>query len=187
MKNVRKHIENLVASVLQESIEEKAKQILETAKNETQEQLHGNQKKIDVAEPKGKITAADFAKLRKGKSETKEESYGDTEMDTVEPYGDFSTKKPKVGKVKNSGYDYEHKIAKEFDEADETVEGNEFSAALAKAREEGKDSFEVDGKTYPVKESKKNVITLSEEEILDLIEKIVKEQTEVTSTNKSLK
>ena len=70
MKNVRKHIENLVASVLQESIEEKAKQILETAKNETQEQLHGNQKKIDVAEPKGKITAADFAKLRKGKSET---------------------------------------------------------------------------------------------------------------------
>jgi len=188
MKNVRKHIENLVQSVLQESIEERANQILEAAKHETQEELHGNQKKIDVAEPKGKITAADFDKLRKGKkTETKEESYGDTEMDTVEPYGDFTTKKPKVGKVKNSGYDYEHKVAKEFDEADETVEGNEFSAALAKAREEGKDSFEVDGKTYPVKESKKTVITLTEEEILDLIEQIVKEQTEVTSTNKSLK
>ena len=181
MNNVRKHIENLVASVLQETIEERANQIFETAKNETAEQLHGNQKKIDVAKPKGKITAADFDKLRKGKKvETKEESYGDTEMDTVEPYGDFTTKKPKVGKVKNSGYDYEHKIAKEFNEADETVEGNEFSAALAKAREAGKKSFEIDGKTYPVKESKKTVITLTEEEILDLIEKIVKEQTEVT-------
>jgi hypothetical protein len=188
MNNVRKHIENLVASVLQETIEKRANQILETAKNETAEQLHGNQKKIDVAKPKGKITAADFEKLRKGKKvETKEESYGDTEMDSVEPYGDFSTKKPKVGKVKNSGYDYEHKIAKEFNEADETVEGNEFSAALAKAREAGKDSFEIDGKTYPVKESKKTIISLTEEEILDLIEKIVKEQTEVTSTNKSLK
>ena len=67
MNNVRKHIENLVASVLQETIEERANQILETAKNETAEQLHGNQKKIDVAKPKGKITAADFEKLRKGK------------------------------------------------------------------------------------------------------------------------
>ena len=32
-------------------------------------------------------------------------------------------------------------------------EGNEFSGELVKARAQGKDSFEVDGKTYPVKES----------------------------------
>ena len=31
-------------------------------------------------------------------------------------------------------------------------EGNEFSGALAKAKAQHKDSFEVDGKTYPVKE-----------------------------------
>ena len=31
---------------------------------ETTEELHGNQKKIDVAAPKGKITKADFDKLR---------------------------------------------------------------------------------------------------------------------------
>jgi hypothetical protein len=35
--------------------------------------LPGNQEKIDVAEPKGKITAADFAKLRSNK-DVKEES-----------------------------------------------------------------------------------------------------------------
>lgn len=185
MMNVRKHIENLVSTVLKETIEEKANQILEMAKVEAAEELHGNQSKIDVAKPKGKITSADFAKLRK--SENNEESYGDTELDTVKPYGNFETTKPKVGKVKNSGYDYEHKVAKEFDEADETVEGNEFSAALAKAREEGKDSFEVDGKTYPVKESRNSVLTLTEDELIEMIEKIVNEQTEVSVTNKSLK
>jgi len=185
MKNVRKHIENLVSDVLKEAIENKADQIIESAKDMT-EKLHGGQKKLDVAEPKGKLTKADFDKLR-DKKETKEESYGDTEMDTVKPYGDFDTTKPKVGKVKNVGYDYEKKVAKEFDEADETTEGNEFSAALAKAREEGKDSFEVDGKTYPVKESKKNILTLTEDEIIELIEKIVMEQSTVSSTNKSLK
>lgn len=185
MKNVRKHIENLVSDVLKEAFEDRAEQILETAKDMT-EKLHGGQKKLDVAEPKGKLTKADFDKLR-GKKETKEESYGDTEMDSVKPYGDFDTVKPKVGKVKNVGYDYEKKVAKEFNEADETMEGNEFSAALAKAREEGKDSFEVDGKTYPVKESKKNVLQLTEDEIIELIEQIVMEQSTVASTNKSLK
>jgi hypothetical protein len=185
MKNVRKHIENLVSDVLKETFENKANQIIETAKDMT-EKLHGGQEKLDVAEPKGKLTKADFDKLR-SKKETKEESYGDTEMDSVKPYGDFDTTKPKVGKVKNVGYDYEKKVAKEFDEGDETLEGNEFSGALAKAREEGKDSFEVDGKTYPVEENKKKSLTLSEEELIDLIEQIVAEQSTVASTNKSLK
>jgi len=186
MKNIRKHIENLVSSVLKETIEEKAIQLIETAKTEAAEELHGDQKKLDVAAPKGKLTKADFDKLR-SKKETTEESYGDTEMTSVKPYGDFKTTKPKVGKVKNSGYDYEHKVAQEFDEADETLEGNEFSAALIKAREEGKDSFEVDGKTYPVKENSKSTLTLTEDELIELIEQIVNEQSQVSSTNKSLK
>lgn len=41
-----------------------------------------------------------------------------------------------------------------MEEEDETVEGNEFSGELAKARKEGKKTFKVDGKTYPVKEAK---------------------------------
>lgn len=44
------------------------------------------------------------------------------------------------------------KLAKPIDEAD-MDEGNEFSGALAKAKAQHKDSFEVDGKQYPVKEN----------------------------------
>jgi hypothetical protein len=41
-------------------------------------------------------------------------------------------------------------------------EGNEFSGKLAKAKAAHKDSFEVDGKTYPVKESRSAVDELAE-------------------------
>lgn len=65
------------------------------------------------------------------------------------------------------------KAAKDKKETDEEVEeGNEFSGARADAIEKGEDSFEVDGKTYPVKES----IQLSEDEMIDLIESIIEEQ-----------
>lgn len=48
-------------------------------------------------------------------------------------------------------YDTDMQIGfKEIDE-DEVEEGNEFSGELAKAREAGKKTFTVDGKTYPVK------------------------------------
>jgi hypothetical protein len=60
-------------------------------------------------------------------------------------------------------------------EEQETQEGNAFSGALAKAKEEGKDSFEVDGKTYSVKESKGSV-RMTENELVNLIEKIILEQ-----------
>lgn len=59
-------------------------------------------------------------------------------------------------------------------ESVEMEEGNAFSGALAKAKKEGKDTFEVDGKTYNVKESKN--LKLTETELVDLIETIVKEQ-----------
>jgi hypothetical protein len=45
---------------------------------------------------------------------------------------------------------------------EEMEEGNEFSGELAKAKAAHKDSFEVDGKTYPVKESKSAVDELAE-------------------------
>ena len=43
-------------------------------------------------------------------------------------------------------------------EEQETQEGNAFSGALAKAKKDGKDSFEVDGKKYSVKEGKEKFI-----------------------------
>ena len=107
---------------------------------ETTEELHGNQKKIDVAAPKGKITKADFDKLRGKKKEAKEDS--------------------------------------------EMGEGNAFTGALAKAKKEGDDTFEVEGKEFKVKnESVKYSISvngeniiLSENEMISMIEEIVLEE-----------
>ena len=93
---------------------------------EMSEKLHGRQSKIDVAEPKGKITGADFAKLRTMKKETDEE----------------------------------------------VEEGNAFTGALAKAKKEGDKSFEVGGKKFDVKESKKSV-QMTESEMIEFIERIV--------------
>jgi hypothetical protein len=45
---------------------------------------------------------------------------------------------------------------------EEMDEGNEFSGELAKAKAAHKDSFEVDGKTYPVKESRSAIDELAE-------------------------
>lgn len=45
-------------------------------KLEMSEELHGKQHKIDVAEPKGKITGADFKKLRSMKKKGMGENYG---------------------------------------------------------------------------------------------------------------
>lgn len=57
-------------------------------------------------------------------------------------------------------------------EEQETEEGNAFSGALSDAKKSGKDSFEVDGKKYPVKES----VRMNERELVNLIEKIILEQ-----------
>lgn len=48
----------------------------------------------------------------------------------------------------------DHEEEEEEEDEDEMEEGNEFSGALAKAKEEGDDSFEVDGKEYEVEEGK---------------------------------
>jgi hypothetical protein len=139
MKNFEKDIDKIVEKVLNESLREKSEKLVSqiVEKMETNEKLQGNQHKIDVAEPKGKITADDFKKLRT-KKDMKEYTMGDDQIEKVEPYGDFSTDSPKkVGKVKNVGYNYEKKVAKEFNEND-MEEGNAFSGALSRAKEEGK-------------------------------------------------
>lgn len=104
---------------------------------EMEEELHGNQDKIDVAKPKGKITKADFDKLRSMKEE-------DSEME----------------------------------------EGNAFTGALAKAKKEGDDTFKVGDEEYNVKnesyfysvEFEGEEITLSENELITMIEEIVLEE-----------
>jgi hypothetical protein len=251
MSNFKKNIDDLVSKILNEEIENKVKELTESQGEwmevETKEALKGGQKKLDVAEPKGKLDAADFKKLRSKKKETKEEEeeldewfYFDKDENESTP-GDYegdeeeedeaeelSAQEPtyvgkglsdnKPGKIFGSfsdehGWynqddeDFEGDFDFEYDEEEfddfssmydkfgdkvrwfspgergqrmfdmykqkygpmkirtrrdmgeqETEEGNEFTGALADAKKEGKKSFEVDGKTYPVKEAKEKWI-----------------------------
>ena len=121
---------------------------------------------------------------------------GDFDFDfDEEEFSDFDSLMNKHGKNQRwfgkDGKMYFDKYQEKFDgkpfrvrtRKNEMGEGNAFSKALEIARKNDKPSFEVDGKTYPVKES----IQLTEDELIDLIEKIVNEQTTVPVTNKSLK
>jgi len=69
---------------------------------EMNEKLHGKQSKIDVAEPKGKITGADFKKLRSMRKETKE----DSEMGEGNAFTEKLKQTPKGGKFKLGGKTY---------------------------------------------------------------------------------
>lgn len=237
MKNVEKHIDDIVSKILSEQVALKAEQIMSMAS----EELHGGQKKLDKNK-NGKLDSEDFKMLRKDKkekprtpagfehgeivsgdveecwdedevdsqwmadeklakneplyrgtkfvdeAEMEEYSFGDTATDDdlgyndMLPNADYEKEIKTPHKVKNVGDKYQRKISKEFSEED-AMEGNEFSGARAEAIKNGKKSFEVDGKTYPVKES----VQLTEDELVDLIENIVREQTEVKETNASLK
>lgn len=98
MSNFKNNIDKLVSRILNEEIESKVKQLSKTINEgewtevEMGEELKGNQKKIDVAEPKGKITAADFKKLRDAKShkeEVEEWFFYDKESEEGEDEEDF--------------------------------------------------------------------------------------------------
>jgi hypothetical protein len=67
MRNFQNDIDKLVSSILNEEIDAKVRKIMETKGS-----FDDGRDNIDVAEPKGKITAADFKKLRDAKSHKKE-------------------------------------------------------------------------------------------------------------------
>jgi len=239
MNNFENNIDKMVSKILAEEIEKKSKQISE----QLEEELSAGQKKIaKQAEPKDKITGADFKKLRdakKHKEEVEEWFFFDDEEEKESTPGDYegdedaedeaeelSAQEPtyvgkglhdnKPGKIFGSfsddhgwfdsndkefggdfDFDYDEeefddfsslydkygektkwfspgergqrmfdiykkrfgpmkiRVMKGLEEEAETEEGNAFSGALAKAKESGDDSFEVDGDKYPVKEAKK--------------------------------
>jgi hypothetical protein len=92
MKNFQNDIDNLVSKILSEEIDSKVRKIMET-NGEFDEELTGGQSKIDVAEPKGKITAADFKKLRDAKTHKGqvEEYFMELDLeDEDDNYGEYS-------------------------------------------------------------------------------------------------
>jgi hypothetical protein len=104
MENFQKNIDKLVSKILNEEIDSRIKHISETKGQweeiEMDEDLSGGQSKIDVAEPKGKITAADFKKLRDAKAHKKEvEEYYNYSDEDIEDAEELSQDEPTyVGK-----------------------------------------------------------------------------------------
>ena len=100
------------------------------------------------------------------------------ELDRMMDMDDMDTRTPKEREMDMRDIDMEIDF-EEIDE-EEVEEGNEFSGELAKAREAGKKTFTVDGKTYPVKETYYRIAgqgntLFTENEMVDIIEKIIKE------------
>jgi hypothetical protein len=212
MKNVEKHINEIVSKVLSEQVALKAEQIMSMAS----EELHGGQKKLDKNK-NGKLDSEDFKMLRKDKKEkprtpagfehgeivsgyvdedeplyrgTKfvdeeeeldEYSFGDTATDDDLGYNDmlpsdeYEKEIKTPHKVKNVVDKYQRKVSKEFSE------GEDFPDLSGDGEITKKDVLL--GRGVKLKES----FQLTEDELVELIENIVKEQTEVKETNSSLK
>ena len=102
---------------------------------------------------------SDWDELDEGEKEIEEKLHGkQKKLDVAKPYGKLTKddfKKLRSMKEEDDTL-YEVKFEKEVEEG-ETDEGNAFTGALVKAKKEGKDSFEVDGKKYDVKESEKEM------------------------------
>jgi hypothetical protein len=231
MKNVEKHIDDIVSKILSEQVALKAEQIMSMAS----EELHGGQKKLDKNK-NGKLDSDDFKMLRKDKkekpktpagfehgeivsgdvdedevvdsqwmddeklskneplyrgtkfvdeAEMEEYSFGDTATDDDLSYNDmlpsseYEKEIKTPHKVKNVGDKYQRKISKEFSEGENEDEG--FPDLSGDGEVTRKDVLL--GRGVKLKES----LQLTEDELVELIEKIVKEQTDVKETNASLK
>jgi len=192
MKNIQETINRLTAKILNETLEERANEIMSKIKSDVKEdKTEGEWMEIDMSE--GSVCE------QCGSSEMNEGECSECGYMREETVEALHGKQKKLDKNKNGKLDSEdfkmlrkskteeseiEDLSGEFDyvETDEgeTHEGNAFTGALAKAKKRGDDTFEVDGETFNVRESKKS-IQLTEEELIDVIEKLVKEET--TKTN----
>ena len=88
---------------------------------EVKERLVGGQRRLDKNK-NNRIDSEDFKMLRKSKKkEMREYTMGDDKLEVVKPYGDMSTDSPKIkpgekNQVKNVGFDYQKKVAEQFDD-----------------------------------------------------------------------
>jgi hypothetical protein len=145
MKDFQNDIDKLVSKILNEEIDSKFEEKFNN-KSENFEELIGNQSKIDVADPKGKITAADFKKLRNSKYNKKEvDEYSDNEDDFDE----------------DEDNEYEGEYENNDSEFDELDLDDETDWTQLKERKSTGNN---------------NVLSLRESELIDMIEKIVLEQ-----------
>ena len=130
---------------------------------EMKEKLYGRQSNLDKNK-NGRLDSEDFKMLRR-KKHIEEYTMGDDEIESVKAYGDDSTDSPNItpknlsrARVKNVGDKYQRKVSKEFDDYEsEQQEGTLYEIAIE--RTNGKESA-----------------LFTESEVIDMIEKIIREQ-----------
>jgi len=172
MKNQQKYIDSIVSKILNETLEEKASEMVKKIKSKVEEDME-----------EGEWTEIDMSEESEMCSECGGMMYeGECTECGMHPQTESYDKTGKFGK-----FDYVE-TEEAWDDVDwmtdgdeeEFSEGNAFTGALSKAKKEGDDTFTVDGKKYKVKESK-NSLQLTENELIDVIEQLVKEEIEKES------
>ena len=200
------YLDNLVSKILKETLEEKADSLVSKIKGNLCE-CGGNMYEGECSECgyKGEMEEGiydvdttlddEFDYVGESEENTDEdkektckyhiENFGENDPVTKEMCQGVNINEALKGRQRKLDRNKNNKIdAEDFKllrkgKKSETDEGNAFSGALSNAKKSGEDSFEVDGKEYPVKES----YTLTETEMISLIEKIVKEEKDKNKTN----
>lgn len=146
MKKNNFNIDYVVNKILNETLEEKANEVLSKIKN------------------KGEVCSECGSQMVEGECMECGTKYEAMETDTKDLSGKFDYvetneklvgKQKKLDKNKNGKIDAEDfKILRKSKADKEVEEGNKFTGELMKAKEQGKDEFQVDGKKYHVREAK---------------------------------
>jgi len=197
MKNIENKINEIVDRVLQESLQEKEDKWIQDV-DMKEGAFTDYCKGKGMLDGEGDVTCecAEAAKKEGGKPAKMAQLYLNMNKDKCKSLQEDMGKMPE-DRDDFDGRDSEvvgvySNIKKQRMEEDELEEGNAFSEARCKAICAGDDSFEVDGKEYEVKdadekdkescgckkmnESNKKVVTLSEEEMIELIQRLVIEE-----------
>jgi hypothetical protein len=171
MKKEQIYLNKIVNKILNETLEEKASEVVKQIKSKVKEDMEeGEWTEIDMSE-EPEVCSECGNTMSEGMCmecgiHQQDESYEET---------------GKFGKFDYVETDEAWDNVDWMDDLEEEMEeGNAFTGALAKAKKEGDDNFTVDGKKYNVKESK-NSLRLTEDELIDVIEKLVKEEIEKES------
>lgn len=186
MKRDQKYINKIVSKILNETLEEKASEVLNKIKSKVEEDMEeGEWTEIDMSEEfevcsecgskmsEGECSECGYGSMNETSKEVCSEcgspmTEGECSECSVHPQEESYGETGKFGK-----FDYV-----ETDE--EMEEGNAFTGELAKARANHKKTFKVGDKEFNVQESK-NSLKLTEDELIDVIEKLVKEEIEKES------
>jgi hypothetical protein len=194
MRKDQKYINKIVNKILNETLEEKASEVVKQIKSKVKEDIEeGEWTEIDMSE-ESEVCSECGGMMREGECTECGTMYegecsecggmmreGECTECGMHPQTESYDETGKFGKFDYVETEEAWENVDWMDDLEEEMEeGNAFTGALAKAKKEGDDTFTVDGKKYNVKESK-NSLRLTEDELIDVIEKLVKEEIEKES------